>query len=80
LKLTDPHHRKVEALINELWPLRARTSEGRRAKFLVLLSCVMGDEWCLADEQTDWHRRMARDLMIEMVGGEPAKQLQDQFA
>ncbi|MCK1741227.1 hypothetical protein IVA80_10180 [Bradyrhizobium sp. 139] len=80
VKLTDPHHRKVEALISELWPIRAQTAEGRRAKFLVLLSCIMGNEWCLVDEPTDWHRRMARDLMIEMVGGEPAKQLQDQFA
>lgn len=80
VKLTDPHHRKVEALINELWPLRAQTPEGRRAKLLVLLSCIMGDHWCLVDEQMDWHRRMARDLMIEMVGGEPAKQLQEQFA
>jgi hypothetical protein len=28
----------------------------------------------------DWDIKMARDLMIEFVGGEPAAQLPDQFA
>jgi hypothetical protein len=30
--------------------------------------------------RVDWDIKMARNLMIEFVGGEPAAQLRDQFA
>jgi hypothetical protein len=40
----------------------------------------MADDWRDGDWSVDWDIRMARDLMIEFVGGEPAEQLRDQFA
>jgi hypothetical protein len=40
----------------------------------------MADGWRDDDGRADWDIRMARDLFIEFVGGEPAVQLRDQFA
>jgi len=42
----------------------------------VLLTCVLGDEWTAVNEQTDYPALMARNLLIEFIGGE----LRDQFA
>jgi hypothetical protein len=52
----------------------------KRAKLLVLLGDIMTDGWREHDGNVDWDIKMARDLMIEFVGGEPAVQLRDQFA
>jgi hypothetical protein len=46
---------------------------------MVLLSVIMGDEWSRVEEQTDYPQLMARNLLIEFIGGEAAKQLRDQF-
>ena len=48
----------------------AHTAEGRRAKVTVLL-LVMGDDWRHADEATEHQELMARNLLIEFIGGEP---------
>jgi hypothetical protein len=50
-----------------------------RAKVLVLLGYVMeSDEWrTVYDSPFDITR--ARDLLFELVGGEPSEQLPDQF-
>jgi hypothetical protein len=68
-------------------PAPATTPEGRQAKFLVLLNFVLGGYWSVedgdwraGDGDADWHIEMARNLMIEFIGGEPAKLLRDQFA
>jgi hypothetical protein len=79
VELAEPHHNRVEKLIGQMWAIRARTSEGRRAKVQVLLCCVLDWNWCGPDKETEWDVRLARDLMFEMVGGEPGEELRDQF-
>jgi hypothetical protein len=71
---------RADDLVKQMWEIKAQTPEGRRAKLLVLLGYVMeGEEWRRSfDEPFDI--TLARDLMIEFVGGEPAAQLRDQFA
>jgi hypothetical protein len=51
-----------------------------RAKLLVLLGDIMTDSWREHDGNVDWDIKMARDLLIELIGGEPAAQLRGQFA
>ena len=63
----------MDALIREMWALPAHTADGRRAKVQVLLVCIFGQEWTGVDEQTDYPEQMARDMLIEFVGGEPGK-------
>ena len=46
----------------------------------MLLSCIMKEDWTEIDEETDLDVCMARQLMIEMIGGEPGAQLREQFA
>jgi hypothetical protein len=70
----------MDALIREMWALPAHTADGRRAKVQVLLVCILGQEWTGVDEQTGYPEQMARDMLIEFVGGEPGAQLRDQFA
>jgi hypothetical protein len=79
-RLHDPHQSKMSALIDEMWAMPAHTPEGRRAKVQVLLACILGDEWTAIDERTGDDELMARNLLIEFVGGEPGAQLRDQFA
>jgi hypothetical protein len=43
------------------------------------LPVVLGDDWRGRDEETEYPERLARNLLIEFVGGEPAAQLRDQF-
>jgi hypothetical protein len=70
----------MEALIKQMYATPAHTAEGRRAKFLVLLGVILGEEWRDRDDETDYPQLMARRLLIEFVGGEPGEQLRDQFA
>jgi hypothetical protein len=79
-ELQDPLHRQMEALIAQMWAIPAHTSEGRRAKAAVLISCVMAADWQQVDEMTDRPERMARALLLEFVGGEPGEFLRDQLA
>jgi hypothetical protein len=46
----------------------------------VLISCVMGADWRRVDEETDYDIRMARNLLLDFVGGEPGEELRGQFA
>jgi hypothetical protein len=80
VNLARPHSAEAERLIKEMWAIPAKTSEGRRAKLVVLLGCIMEERWREGDWAADWDVLMARNLMIEFVGGEPAEQLRDQFA
>ena len=47
---------------------------------LCLLNCIMPDEWREDDERADYDIKQARNFMIELIGGEEAEQLRDQFA
>jgi hypothetical protein len=78
-RLQDPFYAKMDALIREMQATPAHTAEGRRAKVQVLLVCILGSEWTQVNEQTDYHEQVARDLLIEFVGGEPGKMLREQF-
>jgi hypothetical protein len=66
----------------KMWALPAQTPEGKRSKLLVLVGFILGEEWRHQDEheKTSYEIMRARSLMIELVGGEPAQQLRDQFA
>jgi hypothetical protein len=79
-ELQEPFLRRMDDLISQMFAMRATTSEGRRAKAEVLLSCIMPIDWRHRDEQTDRPELMARNLLLEFVGGEQGAQLQDQFA
>jgi hypothetical protein len=75
-----PFRERSDELVEQMWSTPARTPEGRRAKLLVLLGHIMVDDWRADNREVDWEIKMARDLMIEFVGGEAAAQLRDQFA
>jgi hypothetical protein len=79
-ELQEMFNLKKDALIKQMFATPARTAEGRRAKVIVLLGCVIGDEWRLDDKETEYRELMARNMLIEFVGGEPAAQLRDQLA
>jgi hypothetical protein len=79
-KLQRPLLERADELADQMWSIPAQTSEGKRAKLLVLLQHIMREGWCENDADADWDIWLARQLMIEFVGGEPAKLLRDQFA
>ena len=70
----------MDRLIEQMQQLPARTEEGRAAKVVVLLQCTVGHEWQRSDNETEYDDRQARNLLIELVGGESAVQLRAQFA
>jgi hypothetical protein len=78
--LQAPFYQRMEALIEQMFATPAHTAEGRRAKVSVLLGCILGNEWRGVDETTEWPELMARNLLIEFIGGEPGEMLRDQFA
>jgi hypothetical protein len=78
--LQTPFYERMEALISQMFAIPARTEDGRRAKVSVLLTCIMGSDWTNVDQETEYRELMARNLLLEFVGGEPATQLRDQFA
>jgi hypothetical protein len=77
--LQSAHYGKMDALITQMFAIPAHTAEGRRAKVTVLLTCVMGSEWTGVDEETEYPERMARNLLIDFIGGEPGEMLRGQF-
>lgn len=78
--IVNARHDSQERLIERMWEIPAHTAEGRRSKLMVLLANVMGEKWRVRDEDADWDVLMARKMIIEFIGGEPAEQLCDQFA
>jgi hypothetical protein len=78
--LQEVHWTEFDRLIEEMWATPAHTPEGRRAKVLVLLGAILGDDRRRGDWHCEYETKRARSLLIEFVGGEPAKQLRDQFA
>ncbi|WP_063686009.1 hypothetical protein [Bradyrhizobium stylosanthis] len=79
VKLTDPYHDQIEALVKEMWPIKARTADGRRAKFEVLVACCMSLDWQDTDKDADWDTMMARHLLLEFMGGKEADELRKRF-
>ena len=79
-KLQEPFFARMDVLIREMFATPAHTAEGRRAKVQVLLGVIMGDRWQGVDAETDYPELMARNLLIEFIGGEPGEMLRGQFA
>jgi hypothetical protein len=69
----------MDAMVRKMWAIPALTPEGRRAKVLVALT-LLPDAWRERNDEADYPIEMARGLLIEFIGGEPAEQLRDQFA
>ena len=82
IDLQDVHWDAADRLVNQMWALPAQTPEGKRSKLIVLLGFILGEEWRNQDDHhnTSYEIMRARTLMIELVGGEPAAQLRDQFS
>jgi hypothetical protein len=80
VELQRPHFDAQDKLITEVMSTPALTSKGRQEKFFVLLNCIMPDEWRDHDSRVDYEIKQARNFMIELVGGEEAEQLREQFA
>ena len=78
-RLQEVHFAKMGTLVKQMWAIPALTPEGRRAKVLVAL-CMLPDSWRVVDDEVDYGIREARQLLIELIGGEPGEQLRDQFA
>lgn len=80
-ELQDAHWRAVDELVGKMWNIPAQTPEGRQSKLSVLLACILGEEWRHpdSDDRTSYEILRARGLLIELVGGEPSRQLRDQF-
>lgn len=77
-KLQDPHYARMDAIVREMWPIPAHTPEGRRAKVLVALDMLPSD-WRELDKDCDYGILETRQLLFELVGGEPGAELRDQF-
>jgi hypothetical protein len=77
-KLQDPHYARMDALVREMWAIPALTAEGRRAKVLVALD-ILPSDWRVAEKDCDYGIRETRQLLFELVGGEPGAELRDQF-
>jgi len=71
---------KQGELVKQVMAIPAQTRKGRAEKFFVLLACVMPTEWSEADENANYDIKIARNFMIELIGGETADELRDQFA
>jgi hypothetical protein len=68
-KLQEPFDGRMEVLIKQMWQLPARTAEGRRAKAMVLLFCVLGPDWQQSDAETDYAERHAHLSAVSQVSG-----------
>lgn len=78
--LAQPHFDQMDELIAEMWAIPARTQKGRRAKLSVLLTCVMAATWLDSDEDADYDARLARQLMVEMLGGDEGTKIRNLYS
>jgi hypothetical protein len=78
--LQDHQLERLDKLVTRIWQTPALTEEGRRAKVSVLLDCIMHNHWKEPDRRAGYDVDMARKLLFEFVGGEPAQRLRDRFS
>jgi hypothetical protein len=79
IDLQDVQWYAMDTLQQKMWTMPAHGPEGRRSKVLVLLGTVLDEDWRHTDDLTEFSVLQARNLLIEFIGGEPGKQLRDQF-
>jgi hypothetical protein len=80
VELQRPYDDEAGQLFEQIKATPAQTSEGKAEKFLVLLYYIMPDDWREHDGVADYEIKQARNLIFELIGGEPAAQLREQFA
>jgi hypothetical protein len=80
VKLQRPHRDAQDALIEQVMSTPALTPKGKMEKFFVLLNFIMPADWRDDDKRADYDIKKARNFMIELIGGEEAEQLREQFA
>jgi hypothetical protein len=80
IDLQDAQWNAMDRLQQEMWATPAHGPEGRRSKVLVLLGAILDVEWQHTNDRTEFGVLQARNLLIEFIGGEPGKQMRDQFA
>jgi hypothetical protein len=79
-EIAQPHYDRMDDLIEKMWAIPARTAEGKRAKFQVLLICIAKSDWLDNEHDADYDTRMIRSLLLELLGGEQAERFKKQFA
>ena len=80
VELQRPYYDAQDELIKQVLSTTALTPKGKQEKFFVLLNCIMPDEWREDDRRADYDIKQARNFMIDLIGGEVAEQLREQFA
>ena len=66
----EGHLARMGELVEKMWSMPARTEAGRKAKVLVLLGCVIRQNFNLPDEASDYDALITRQLLFELVGSE----------
>jgi hypothetical protein len=78
--LQRPHLDAQDELIKKVLSTPALTRKGKQEKFFVLLNFGLPDEWREDDRRAHYDIKQARNFMIDLIGGEVAEQLREQFA
>jgi hypothetical protein len=68
VKKADPYFESADRLMKRLWPLPAKTNEGKAAKVQVLFAYVLGEEWHRTDDDVDSDVELTRQLLFELAG------------
>jgi hypothetical protein len=79
IDLQDIQWNAMDRLQQKMWATPAHGPEGRRSKVLVLLGAVLDEDWRHTNDLTEFSVLQVRNLLIEFIGGEPGKQMRDQF-
>ena len=79
IELQGPFFDQMSEYVKQMFAIPALTPDGRRVKAAVLISCVMGSDWQYIDDDTNYEIRVARNLLLDFVGGEPGEELRGQF-
>jgi hypothetical protein len=58
---------QADSFIRTLWPIQAKTKEGRQAKVRALFHHVLPGNWLASDKDADWEIEMARKLLFEFA-------------
>ncbi|SHN84154.1 hypothetical protein [Bradyrhizobium erythrophlei] len=80
VRLSNPFHDEIEALVKQMWTIPASSSAAKAAKVWVLLHCVMGFDWLETESAIEWDIGLARELFFELAGLEKAPELRSEFA
>jgi hypothetical protein len=80
VELQTSHCEAQDELIKQVLSIPALTPGRRSGEVSVLLNFVMPEGWREQDKDADYDVKQTRNFMIELIGGETAGQLREQFA